>query len=61
LQKTRPDPISTDPISTRAACPLGSLEQDYIRDLNAAAIYFFKADALYVNLKNSAGTMKFMN
>ncbi len=47
--------------TTRAACPPGSLEQDYIRDLNAAAIYFFKADALYVNLKNSAGTMKFMN
>ncbi len=47
--------------TTRAACPPGSLEQDYIRDLNAAAIYFFKADALYVNLKDSAGTMKFMN
>jgi heat shock protein HslJ len=47
--------------TTRAACPPGSLEQDYIRDLNGAATYFFKMDVLYVNLKYGAGTMKFMN
>lgn len=47
--------------TTRAACPPGSLEQNYIRDLNAAAVYFFEADVLYVNLKYGAGRMKFTN
>ncbi len=47
--------------TTRAACPPGSLEQDYIRDLNAAATYFFKAGFFYVNLKDGSGTMKFTN
>jgi heat shock protein HslJ len=47
--------------TTRAACPPGSLEQNYIRDLNAAVVYFFKADVLYFNLKYGVGTMKFMN
>ena len=45
--------------TTLAACPPESLEQKYIRDLNAAAIYFFKADALYIDLKYDTGTMKF--
>ena len=43
-----------------AACPPESLEQNYIRDLNAAAIYFFKSDVLYIDLKYDTGTMKFM-
>jgi len=47
--------------TTRAACPPGSLEQDYIRDLNAAANYFFKAKVFYVNLKDTFGTMRFTN
>ena len=46
--------------TTRAACPPESLDQNYIRDLNAAAIYFFKADVLYIDLKHDTGTMKFM-
>jgi heat shock protein HslJ len=46
--------------TTMAACPPGSLEQRYIRDLNAAAIYFFKADVLYIDLKHDTGTMKLM-
>ncbi len=46
--------------TTRAACPPESLDQNYIRDLNAAAIYFFKADVLYLDLKYDTGTMKFM-
>ena len=45
--------------TTRAACPPGSLEGRYIRDLNAAAIYFMKDDALYIDLKYDTGTMKF--
>jgi heat shock protein HslJ len=47
--------------TTRAACPPESLEQKYIRDLNAAAIYFFKADVLYIDLNYDTGTMKFMH
>jgi heat shock protein HslJ len=45
--------------TTRAACPPESLEQPYIRDLNAAAIYFMRDDALYIDLKYDTGTMKF--
>ena len=45
--------------TTMAACPPGSLEGRYIRDLNAAAIYFTKDDALYIDLKYDTGTMKF--
>jgi heat shock protein HslJ len=46
--------------TTMAACSPESLEQKYIRDLNAAAIYFFDADILYIDLKYDTGTMKFM-
>jgi len=45
--------------TTRAACPPGSLEQRYIRDLNAAAVYFMEGDFLYIDLKYDTGTMKF--
>ena len=47
--------------TTKSACPPESLERDYIRDLNAAAIYFFKGDVLYIDLKQGTGTMKFMH
>ena len=47
--------------TTMAACPPGSLEQKYIRDLNAAAIYFMRYDALYIDLKYDTGTMRFMH
>jgi len=33
----------------------------YIRDLNVAAIYFFEGEALYIDLKQDTGTMKFMH
>jgi heat shock protein HslJ len=46
--------------TTRAACPPESLEQSYIRDLNAAAFYFMKGEFLYIDLKADTGTMKFM-
>ena len=46
--------------TTRAACPAGSLEQVFIRDLNAAVIYFMRDDALYIDLKFDTGTMRFM-
>jgi heat shock protein HslJ len=45
--------------TTMAACQPESLEQAYIRDLNAAAIYFMRDDALYIDLKYDTGTMRF--
>ena len=45
--------------STRAMCPPDSLEASFKKDLGAAAIYFFKDDALYLDLKYDSGTMKF--
>ncbi len=45
--------------TTRAMCPPDSLEQTFIKDLNAAEIYFFKDGNLYLDLKYDTGTMKF--
>jgi heat shock protein HslJ len=45
--------------TTRAACPPESLDQTYIRDLNAAASYFMKGDIVYIDLKHDSGTMTF--
>ena len=45
--------------STMAMCPPGSLDQDFNKDLSAAAIYFFKDGFLYLDLKFDTGTMKF--
>ncbi len=44
---------------TRAACPPGSLSDDYINYLGSAAIYFFKDGDLYIDLEADAGTMVF--
>jgi len=45
--------------TTRAACPSGSLENQFIKDLNAAVIYFTRGGFLYIDLKYDTGTMKF--
>jgi heat shock protein HslJ len=45
--------------TTMAACPPESLEQRFVRYLNAAAGYFVEGDALYIDLKYDTGTMKF--
>jgi heat shock protein HslJ len=45
--------------STRAACPPDSLEQTFLKNLNAAAIYFMRDGQLYIDLKYDSGTMKF--
>lgn len=47
--------------TTRAACPPESLEQDYIRDLNAASIYFIREGLLHIDLKVDTGTMHFID
>jgi len=45
--------------STRAACPEGSLEDQFVRDLTAGVSYFLKDGDLYIDLKFDSGTMKF--
>jgi len=46
-------------LSTMAFCPEGSLENEFVRGLSAAAIYFFKDNDLYIDLKYDTGTMRF--
>lgn len=43
--------------STTAACPEGSLEDEFVRALSAAAIHFLKDGDLYIDLKYDTGTM----
>lgn len=45
--------------STMAACPEGSLEDEFVRGLSGAAIYFTKDGDLYIDLKYDSGTMRF--
>lgn len=45
--------------STMAACPGGSLEGQFVRNLTAGASYVLKEDHLYIGLKFDTGTMKF--
>ena len=44
--------------STMAACPEGSLEDEFVRALSAAAIYFIKDGDLYIDQKYDAGTIR---
>jgi len=44
--------------STMAACSEGSLEDEFVRALSGAAIYFIKDDNLYIDMKYDSGTMK---
>ena len=45
--------------STTAACPEGSLEDEFVRGLSGAAIYFIGDGDLYIDLKYDSGTMRF--
>ena len=45
--------------STKAACPQGSLEDEFVGGLSAAAIYFIKEGDLFIDLKYDTGTMRF--
>jgi len=45
--------------STMAACPEGSLEDEFVRGLSGAAIYFIRDGDLYIDLKYDSGTMQF--
>lgn len=44
--------------STRAACPDGSLEDQFVRDLTGGVIWFFKDDDLYIDIQYDTGTMR---
>ncbi|HXY53655.1 MAG TPA: META domain-containing protein [Nitrospirota bacterium] len=46
--------------TTMAACPEGSLESKFLRDLNRAGGYLIKNDRLFLNLKLDSGTMEFV-
>jgi heat shock protein HslJ len=45
--------------STTAACEPDSLEDEFVRNLAACAIYFFRNGDLYIDLQYDTGTMKF--
>lgn len=45
--------------STMAACPPGSLERVFLRDLAAAGVYFVREGRLFLDLKYDTGTMEF--
>lgn len=43
--------------STMAACPEGSLEDEFVRALSTATLYFIKDGDLYIDLKYDTGTI----
>jgi hypothetical protein len=43
------------------ACPEGSLADEFIRDLNAAATYVMDGGDLMINLFADAGNMRFVS
>jgi hypothetical protein len=45
--------------TTMAACPEGSLEGPFIRDLNRTGGFFLKNSELFLDLKHDEGTMEF--
>jgi heat shock protein HslJ len=46
--------------STMAVCEPGSLEDEFVRNLTAGTLYFFRDGDLYIDLKYDSGTMKFL-
>lgn len=45
--------------TTMAACPPGSLDRQFMRDLTAVRIAFMREGNLYLDLMYDSGTMKF--
>jgi heat shock protein HslJ len=45
--------------TTMAACPEGSLESQFIRDLDGASGYMLRNGLLYLDLQSDSGTMEF--
>jgi heat shock protein HslJ len=44
---------------TMAMCPPGSLSDEFVANLNAAALYFVEDENLFIDLMFDSGTMKF--
>lgn len=44
---------------TRAACPPGSISDEFIQGLNDSAIYFFQDGKLFMDIQYDTGTMRF--
>lgn len=44
---------------TRAACPTGSISNEFVQGLSNAAIYFFQDGDLFIDIKYGTGTMHF--
>jgi len=52
--------IAIGPIATtRMACPPGSLDARYLRDLQRAAAFFVEEENLFIELSVDSGTMRF--
>ncbi|HEU4928865.1 MAG TPA: META domain-containing protein [Candidatus Krumholzibacteria bacterium] len=52
--------ITIGPLATtRMACPPGSLDAVFAKQLEAARILFFRGDTLYMDLYADSGTMQF--
>jgi heat shock protein HslJ len=47
-------------VTTLAACPEGSLSDEYIQLLNDAVAYIREGDVLFIDIMMDAGTMKFI-
>lgn len=45
--------------STLMACEPGSRDQQFLRDLQGAALWFLKKGELYIDIKSDTGTMRF--
>ena len=55
-----PGRLSFGPLmSTRMACPPGSRDNVFMRDLQRVASFFLQDDRLYLELPYDSGTMKF--
>ena len=44
---------------TRAACPPGSISDEFVQGLNNSAIYFFQDGKLFMDIQYDTGTMRF--
>ena len=46
---------------TSAACPAGSWSDDFLQNLDGAALFFMEDGNLYIELFADSGVMKFAN
>jgi heat shock protein HslJ len=52
--------LEVEPIATtRAACPEGSIGNEFVQALGNAGIYFFQGGDLFIDLTSDSGTMQF--